>query len=91
MLGRRTIELPSESGWDKVEQGVVDFEKLADHSDSFGNVDSAFCCLGTTRGKAGKEGFIRLVNSKKYKKYLCHFFKLSIGWTMTMFWSLPSS
>ena len=62
MLGRRTIDLPSESGWDKVEQGVVDFEKLGDHSDSFGNVDSAFCCLGTTRGKAGKDGFIRLVN-----------------------------
>ena len=65
MLGRRTIDLPSESGWDKVEQGVVDFEKLADHSDSFGNVDSAFCCLGTTRGKAGKDGFIRLVNLEK--------------------------
>ena len=88
MLGRRTIELPSESGWDKVEQGVVDFEKLADHSDSFINVDSAFCCLGTTRGKAGKEGFIRLVNSKKD---VCHFLIFPIGWTMTMFWSQPSS
>ena len=34
-------------------QSVVDFEKLDDHADVFKNLDVGFCCLGTTRGKAG--------------------------------------
>jgi len=57
-LGRRKIDIPSEHGWDKVEQKIVDFENL--DKSAFENVDSAFCCLGTTRGKAGKEGFIKV-------------------------------
>ena len=34
-------------------QSVVDFEKLDEHADVFKNLDVGFCCLGTTRGKAG--------------------------------------
>jgi len=60
-LGRRIVDLPaSGEGWEKVEQAVVDYDNLAESEDKFSGVDSAFCCLGTTRAKAGKEGFIKV-------------------------------
>jgi len=59
-MGRREVELPKGEGWDRVEQRVVDFDNLAQYGESFTGVDTAFCCLGTTRGKAGKEGFIKV-------------------------------
>jgi len=59
-LGRRLVDLPQGEGWDRVEQKVVDFDDLSQHKDKFDSVDTAFCCLGTTRGKAGKEGFIKV-------------------------------
>jgi oxidoreductase len=57
----------------KIEQRIVDFDNLDTHEDSFKGADVAFCCLGTTRGKAGKEGFIKVdhdyvVNSAKILK-----------------------
>jgi oxidoreductase len=39
---------------------VVDYENLEHSSEKFRGVDSAFCCLGTTRAKAGKEGFVKV-------------------------------
>jgi len=59
-LGRRTVDFPKSDGWEKIEQKIVDFDNLGQHCDSFMGVDTAFCCLGTTRGKAGKEGFIKV-------------------------------
>lgn len=52
---------------------MVDFDKLEESKDAFSSVDMAFCCLGTTRGKAGKEGFVKVdldyvVNSAKLLK-----------------------
>merc|ERR1712200_286359 len=47
-------------GMDKVEQKLVNFDSLEEYADQFTNIDKAFCCLGTTRGKAGKEGFIKV-------------------------------
>lgn len=41
-------------------QEVVDFEKLDDYAAAFQGHDVGFCCLGTTRGKAGVEGFVRV-------------------------------
>ena len=38
----------------------MDFDNLDGYPDAFLNADVAFCCLGTTRGKAGKEGFIKV-------------------------------
>lgn len=35
-------------------QKVVDFDKLEDHKDAFEGTQIGYCCLGTTRGKAGK-------------------------------------
>jgi len=59
-LGRRKVDLPQGDGWGKVDQREVDFDTLTQYGDSFTGVDTAFCCLGTTRGKAGKEGFIKV-------------------------------
>ena len=38
----------------------MDFDNLDGSPDAFAFADVAFCCLGTTRGKAGKEGFIKV-------------------------------
>ncbi|NXK75356.1 HTAI2 Oxidoreductase, partial [Amazona guildingii] len=41
-------------------QVVVDFERLSEHAAAFRGHDVGFCCLGTTRAKAGVDGFIRV-------------------------------
>jgi len=57
---RSSIELPQEEGFNRVVQKVVDFDKLDEYAADFNGIDAAFCCLGTTRGKAGKEGFVKV-------------------------------
>jgi len=59
-VGRRLIDLPEEEGFKRVEQKVVNFDKLDEFAADFNGIDAAFCCLGTTRGKAGKDGFIKV-------------------------------
>ena len=73
MITRREVELPEGPGLEKVEQVLVDFDNLDKSKADFSEVDMAFCCLGTTRGQAGKEGFIKVdydyvVNSAKILK-----------------------
>ncbi|NXI96410.1 HTAI2 Oxidoreductase, partial [Psophia crepitans] len=41
-------------------QAVVDFERLSEHAAAFRGHDVGFCCLGTTRAKAGAAGFVRV-------------------------------
>ncbi|NXI17316.1 HTAI2 Oxidoreductase, partial [Irena cyanogastra] len=41
-------------------QAVVDFERLGEHAAAFRGHDVGFCCLGTTRAKAGADGFVRV-------------------------------
>ncbi|KAM9764974.1 oxidoreductase HTATIP2 isoform 2-T2 [Menidia menidia] len=41
-------------------QEVVDFEKLDDYATVFQGHDVGYCCLGTTRAKAGADGFVRV-------------------------------
>ncbi|NXX17206.1 HTAI2 Oxidoreductase, partial [Podargus strigoides] len=41
-------------------QAVVDFERLSEHAAAFRGHDVGFCCLGTTRAKAGADGFVRV-------------------------------
>merc|ERR1712211_71616 len=36
------------------------FDNLSEYSSAFPRVDSAFICLGTTRAKAGAEGFVKV-------------------------------
>ena len=46
IIVRREIELSTGEGWEKVEQGVVDFDNLDEHKQLFSGVDVAFSCLG---------------------------------------------
>ncbi|XP_067656232.1 oxidoreductase HTATIP2-like [Haliotis asinina] len=59
LIGRRQVELDPSFG-PEFEQKVVDFEKLDEHADVFEGLDTGFCALGTTRGKAGTKGFVRV-------------------------------
>ena len=87
MLNRREIELPEGNGKEKVQQKLVDFDKLDENKEAFNEAEIAFCCLGTTRGKAGKEGFIKVdydyvVNSAKILKEIgtCNDYHLISSW-----------
>ena len=75
MVNRRQVELEEGPGLDKVEQVIVDYDDLDKSRANFEEVDLAFCCLGTTRAQAGKEGFVKVdydyvVNSAKILKDL---------------------
>ncbi|XP_052802332.1 oxidoreductase HTATIP2-like [Mya arenaria] len=59
LIGRRKVELPVEID-SRFEQVVVDFEKLGEHKDAFTGYDVGFCCMGTTRAKAGPAHFVRV-------------------------------
>merc|ERR550517_842877 len=59
-VGRRKVDLPSNPGMGKVVQEEVIFDNLSEYSSVFPRVDSAFICLGTTRAKAGAEGFVKV-------------------------------
>ncbi|XP_032344758.1 oxidoreductase HTATIP2 isoform X2 [Camelus ferus] len=59
LIGRRKLVFDEEA-YKNVNQEVVDFEKLDDYASAFQGHDVGFCCLGTTRKKAGAEGFVRV-------------------------------
>ncbi|KAM6263405.1 oxidoreductase HTATIP2 isoform 1-T1 [Spheniscus humboldti] len=59
LVGRRRLSVGEETGA-AVEQVVVDFERLSEHAAAFQGHDVGFCCLGTTRAKAGAAGFVRV-------------------------------
>lgn len=59
LIGRRKLTFEEEA-YKNVKQEVVDFEKLDDFASAFQGHDVGFCCLGTTRRKAGVEGFVRV-------------------------------
>ncbi|GAB5577666.1 oxidoreductase HTATIP2 isoform X1 [Prionailurus iriomotensis] len=59
LIGRRKLTFDEEA-YKNVNQEVVDFEKLDDYASAFQGHDVGFCCLGTTRKKAGAEGFVRV-------------------------------
>ncbi|XP_068117881.1 oxidoreductase HTATIP2-like isoform X1 [Hyperolius riggenbachi] len=59
LIGRRKLEY-EDPAYKDVLQEVVDFEKLDDYASAFQGHDVGFCCLGTTRGKSGEAGFIRV-------------------------------
>ena len=56
------------------EQKVVDFENISDYKDVFKGIDTGFCCLGTTRGKAGVVCiyFLKILDYKYRKSYQPH-------------------
>ncbi|XP_007954081.2 oxidoreductase HTATIP2 [Orycteropus afer afer] len=59
LIGRRKL-IFEEDAYKNVNQEVVDFEKLDDYASAFQGHDVGFCCLGTTRKKAGADGFVRV-------------------------------
>ncbi|KAK9542339.1 hypothetical protein VZT92_000210 [Zoarces viviparus] len=59
LIGRRRLSF-EDKAYEDLLQEVVDFEKLDDHAAAFQGHDVGYCCLGTTKAKAGTEGFIRV-------------------------------
>ncbi|KAL2089071.1 hypothetical protein ACEWY4_015970 [Coilia grayii] len=59
LIGRRQLTFEDKE-YENVAQEVVDFEKLDDYAAAFQGHDVGYCCLGTTKAKAGTEGFIRV-------------------------------
>ncbi|XP_028296761.1 oxidoreductase HTATIP2-like [Gouania willdenowi] len=59
LIGRRMLTFEDEA-YKNLVQEVVDFEKLDDYAAAFQGHDVGYCCLGTTRAKAGAEGFVRV-------------------------------
>ncbi|XP_062437647.1 oxidoreductase HTATIP2 [Rhea pennata] len=62
-VGRRRLSLGGGGESEEaaaLEQVVVDFERLSEHAAAFQGHDVGFCCLGTTRAKAGAAGFVRV-------------------------------
>lgn len=62
LVTRRQLQFPDESKYnEKIIQKIVDFDNLSSlHREVFRGVDTAFCCLGTTRAAAGAPGFVRV-------------------------------
>ena len=62
LVTRRHLQLPDDSRYkEKIVQEIVDFDALSSHHSAvFRGVDTAFCCLGTTRAVAGAEGFVKV-------------------------------
>ncbi|XP_023121843.1 oxidoreductase HTATIP2 [Amphiprion ocellaris] len=59
LIGRRQLTF-EDKAYENVVQEVVDFEKLDDYAAAFQGHDVGYCCLGTTRAKAGADGFVRV-------------------------------
>lgn len=58
LVGRRKMELGNDIKKDLFDQKVIDFEKVP--QDLLSGHNNVFCLLGTTRGKSGKDGFIKV-------------------------------
>uniref|UniRef100_A0A2K5LE65 Protein HTATIP2 n=4 Tax=Cercopithecidae TaxID=9527 RepID=A0A2K5LE65_CERAT len=68
LIGRRKLTF-NEEAYKNVNQEVVDFEKLEDYASAFQGHDVGFCCLGTTRAKAGAGEVEAKVEELKFDRY----------------------
>nr|XP_040017240.1 oxidoreductase HTATIP2 isoform X1 [Gasterosteus aculeatus aculeatus] len=59
LIGRRRLAFEDDAHENLIQE-IVDFEKLEDYAAAFQGHDVGYCCLGTTKAKAGTEGFIRV-------------------------------
>lgn len=59
LIGRRQLTF-DDKVYKNLVQEVVDFEKLEEYAAAFQGHDVGYCCLGTTRAKAGADGFVRV-------------------------------
>ncbi len=63
LIVRREMDLPSaetDENYRKIEQKLVDYEKLSESADVFKGHQIGFSALGTTRSKSGAAGFYRV-------------------------------
>lgn len=72
LIGRREVKYEDEAR-QNLEQRVINFDEIDKHTNAFSGLQVGFCCLGTTRGKSGKDGFYKVdhdyvVNSAKIAK-----------------------
>lgn len=56
LIGRRVVNF-TEDFYNKGVQKVIDFDKMSENDEAFRGLDVLYCCLGTTRGKSGVDGF----------------------------------
>ncbi|HAS46967.1 MAG TPA: oxidoreductase [Microscillaceae bacterium] len=56
VLTRKSLKITD----DKLEELLIDFDNLDNYQDFFAGSDDAFCCLGTTTKKSGKEGLYKV-------------------------------
>uniref|UniRef100_A0A5F9D0A4 Protein HTATIP2 n=1 Tax=Oryctolagus cuniculus TaxID=9986 RepID=A0A5F9D0A4_RABIT len=68
LIGRRKLTFDEEA-YKNVNQEVVDFEKLDDYAAAFQGHDVGFCCLGTTRKKAGAGEVEARVEELNFDRY----------------------
>uniref|UniRef100_A0A452V2W8 Protein HTATIP2 n=1 Tax=Ursus maritimus TaxID=29073 RepID=A0A452V2W8_URSMA len=68
LIGRRKLTFDEEA-YKNVNQEVVDFEKLDDYASAFQGHDIGFCCLGTTRKKAGAGEVEARVEELQFDRY----------------------
>uniref|UniRef100_A0A2K6BNQ1 Protein HTATIP2 n=1 Tax=Macaca nemestrina TaxID=9545 RepID=A0A2K6BNQ1_MACNE len=68
LIGRRKLTF-NEEAYKNVNQEVVDFEKLEDYASAFQGHDVGFCCLGTTRAKAGAGEVEAKIEELKFDRY----------------------
>uniref|UniRef100_A0A8C6BYW6 Protein HTATIP2 n=1 Tax=Monodon monoceros TaxID=40151 RepID=A0A8C6BYW6_MONMO len=68
LIGRRKLTF-NEEAYKNVNQEVVDFEKLDDYASAFQGHDVGFCCLGTTRKKAGAGEVEARVEELNFDRY----------------------
>ncbi|KAM4743979.1 oxidoreductase HTATIP2 [Anableps anableps] len=59
LIGRRQLSFEGKA-YENLIQEEVDFEKLDEYAAAFKGHDVGYCCLGTTRAKAGADGFVRV-------------------------------
>ncbi|CAF0793959.1 unnamed protein product [Adineta steineri] len=60
LVGRRKVDYTENEYKEKTEQREIDFDQVDNYTEAFRGADVHFCCLGTTRGKSGAEGFRRV-------------------------------
>ncbi|XP_062616295.1 oxidoreductase HTATIP2-like isoform X1 [Saccostrea cucullata] len=61
LIGRRQTNITEKLG-KEFEERVVDFDNLDQYKEAFEGCDVGFNALGTTRGKSGVEGFVKVDN-----------------------------
>uniref|UniRef100_A0A915IF84 Protein HTATIP2 n=1 Tax=Romanomermis culicivorax TaxID=13658 RepID=A0A915IF84_ROMCU len=60
LLGRRKVDFPQDEAYAKAEQIEIDFDNVDKFKDHLKDCEFGFCCLGTTRSKAGVNGFVKV-------------------------------